>query len=635
MNISNNEVVALIKASRAAFLMIILAVFISACSDKHSDSSKPITTPAIIQGQAILGPVINASVTVEKLFNQNNEALCSTTTEESVDLDIAGTFIIPEECIDDLDALYVITVLGGVDIDANDDGVIDETYTAVIGSFHAIISGDQMHLNNWKVSAATEAAYQAAHMGISMLQLEEATIKQALEEYGDQFLSEDISGDGIISYEDTLLWHPVNDRQITLDYGTLMSIAASLELRPNEMVESIELNDVITGHMNTEYPAEIVKLSNQTALVHTEKELLYIDISENTPRLIEAVNVDNALHILEFEPDALTVIINYTNLQLVDHSSGAPKTAGSLEIHNIYKVIKVEDILYLYSGNAGSLSDLIGGSRPETTLYKVDISNRSSPTIVASRENLSYLALTWYDNELWALEIDVENSTYEFEISPISAIADEHYYLSQLNPDDLSTLNSYKVGDIYDDDTTYLIANADFEGSTVNLSVMTLSMMSEYYSMDINDPDSISEPIRTSGLDDIYYDSYPCFEESYSNDVYSDIVYPQAYEESYIDSCYSYSCFPYSCYDPNFVNGIGIIDFITDNYYIKINDLYPLDGLHQFYLEVWDKASKKRILNQSLPKQEGNHYFNADIASDGERLYLAAGNYGLIVIKLP
>ncbi len=80
-----------------------------------------------IEGQVELGPVIKALVEV---FDTEDltKPVCTSTTVDSRDLEVAGTFVIPAGCIK-ADRLYLLQASGGFDIDVDDDGILNEDDT--------------------------------------------------------------------------------------------------------------------------------------------------------------------------------------------------------------------------------------------------------------------------------------------------------------------------------------------------------------------------------------------------------------------------------------------------------------------------------------------------------------------------
>lgn len=115
-------------------------------------------------GQAVLGPIIGAAVTIRDIEDPDAVA-CTTTTIDDSDLANAGTIRFEQPCIFS-DRLYLVTITGGNDVDYNDDGIRDTQATPNTGEFRALLSGAQLLQHNWKTNALTEAAYQAVQYAL-------------------------------------------------------------------------------------------------------------------------------------------------------------------------------------------------------------------------------------------------------------------------------------------------------------------------------------------------------------------------------------------------------------------------------------------------------------------------------------
>lgn len=167
------------------------------------------------QGQVLLGPVINAEVTIHNLFNQSADNVCTTLSAESRDLEVAGTFSFPADCAVDTDQLYVITATGGYDIDVDDDGVLDDLPSAVVSPVHTIISGTQLYqVKDWKVSKLTEQMYQYIIYAKENLQLTGQQLVVVMDLLSTEQLKPGASSDKPSSYENVLTWHARFDKNI-------------------------------------------------------------------------------------------------------------------------------------------------------------------------------------------------------------------------------------------------------------------------------------------------------------------------------------------------------------------------------------------------------------------------------------
>ena len=161
------------------------------------------------EGQVLLGPVIGATVTVHKFFDDEQEILCETRTSLVLDLELGGTFTLPASCIANDDSLYVITASGGLDIDVEYDGIIDTTFTPVLDDFHTLVLGKTLYqLEGWKVSNLTQLYYQFALFAKNELKANEAQIIKIMQLFAAQYITQNLEETTGIDYADVLKWHP-------------------------------------------------------------------------------------------------------------------------------------------------------------------------------------------------------------------------------------------------------------------------------------------------------------------------------------------------------------------------------------------------------------------------------------------
>ncbi len=186
-----------------------------------------------LPGKALLGPVIGAAVEVFDITDRDTP-LCQATTTTSENLEQAGIINFPE-CYVQANKLYLVTVSGGFDIDANDDGVLDEEPTPVEGNFHAFITGEQMLEDTWQVTAVSEALFQSVQ-NLLDLGTSEEEIRQFLEDMVPQLLTEDLNGDGKIDTDDVLQFNPQIHFQSVTQYSEqhLQDVINDIHLAENK-----------------------------------------------------------------------------------------------------------------------------------------------------------------------------------------------------------------------------------------------------------------------------------------------------------------------------------------------------------------------------------------------------------------
>ncbi len=332
----------LLKIIQLAFLIILVANVI-ACGDSRSSGSSYdsgdigeggglSTTGPPKQGKALLGPVVNASVRVYGLFDRENP-LCVTTSQRSSDLDVAGTFTLPENCIVP-DKLYLVEVSGGQDIDADDDGVVDDEPTPVEGSFHAFVSGQQMIDEVWQVTAVSEAMFQSVQ-NLLDLGASEEEVRQFLEDIVPLFLAEDLNGDGKIDTDDILQFNPQIHFQSVSKFSEshLRKTIDEIHLAENNTFKEVAIEGDIVGHFDTLSAATRVYVDDKkTAYVATKTAMLVIDVSTPDNPILLGAYPTGWIYDLVVVGNLAYIGLGPLGMQLVDISDpSSPKALGRSE----------------------------------------------------------------------------------------------------------------------------------------------------------------------------------------------------------------------------------------------------------------------------------------------------------------
>ncbi len=180
--------------------------------------------PGCFQAQ-LSGPVSGAQITIVPLNLASSQPtiLQSSTPQDNIDrlgdetwqalgpllrlwflgtFNTAGTNLAP-------DRLYLVTASGGEDSDGDGDAQEDEQFTAVSGSWHAILTGSQLLESGYQVSPLTEAAYQ--WLAGSLASLSDAEILWNLGRAA-QVLVEDVNDDQQVDYLDLAAWNTLLHR---------------------------------------------------------------------------------------------------------------------------------------------------------------------------------------------------------------------------------------------------------------------------------------------------------------------------------------------------------------------------------------------------------------------------------------
>lgn len=158
---------------------------------------------------AALGPLSGASVTVSPWLQRNNVLIFSTTSSNGAFN--LNTSNLPAEFDSQL---LVVSVSGGDDIDANDDGILDAVPTPNTGTLYALVRGSDLKSRSVAVTLLSEAIFRSVQgQGDTVLQ---EAIERSMEEIAYQLFDNDLDNDGFISYGDVLSFNPTRQRDKSL-----------------------------------------------------------------------------------------------------------------------------------------------------------------------------------------------------------------------------------------------------------------------------------------------------------------------------------------------------------------------------------------------------------------------------------
>jgi len=187
------------------FLLTIILVLFTACgggSDSSSNNNNSITN-GTASGTAQLGYIKDAKVELYELSNLD-KSIATTQTSSSINTSDAGSFTFDKVSLED-DKYYLVKISNGQDIDANDDGVVDDTYTDLNGNVYTLAKGINLKSGDIRINALTDMAYQKLKGNLKSLSTADIDIKLA--NVAKEYLY-DIDGDDIISNKDILKFDP-------------------------------------------------------------------------------------------------------------------------------------------------------------------------------------------------------------------------------------------------------------------------------------------------------------------------------------------------------------------------------------------------------------------------------------------
>ncbi|MEM7290759.1 MAG: hypothetical protein AAF412_10395, partial [Pseudomonadota bacterium] len=240
-------------------------------------------------GAALLGRIVGADVTLHRYPDFDGEPICSTVTSDSTDINQAGLVVLPASCAQDA-GLYRITISGGVDIDANNDGIRDPQGTPVQGSMHALLTHVQIAQSGWAVTPLTEVAYQLQSAQFGSLASNE--VLENLDVIASLLLINSVEGNVVLDADDLNAWQPRDHGG-----GSLIEGDALLDAVVNAIVSGSSVLDAVHDEMFS-IPSFLVfsnyvqHVSGNDALiaVRSANQIHLVDV-RNENRMVERANI--------------------------------------------------------------------------------------------------------------------------------------------------------------------------------------------------------------------------------------------------------------------------------------------------------------------------------------------------------
>jgi hypothetical protein len=174
--------------------------------------------------QALNGPIAGAEINVYKAneyIDDTRKLLFTGATTTGTSIYTAGLINFPAELSDTLEdnEAYIIEIVGGSDIDLDDNKQIDVTPTINHGTMHALLSGKEIKNKGFKINILTEIAYQVSKGNLR--DADDETLIFKLNDVASRLLKEDVNGDDIVDKDDLLKWIPSSDQdKMSVDFKT-------------------------------------------------------------------------------------------------------------------------------------------------------------------------------------------------------------------------------------------------------------------------------------------------------------------------------------------------------------------------------------------------------------------------------
>ncbi len=160
--------------------------------------------------KAQLGVLSGATVKIEELGTVPYELLYTETTSSGESIEEIGNFNAHSESYKK-DKFYLLSVSGGLDMDANDDGEIDAIPTINKGTFHAIVKGEDAKAveGAFKVTTASELVYKKVESDIE----DTSTLEEKLDESAKEVLQKSTDETVEVNNADILGYDPIKHKE--------------------------------------------------------------------------------------------------------------------------------------------------------------------------------------------------------------------------------------------------------------------------------------------------------------------------------------------------------------------------------------------------------------------------------------
>ena len=237
---------------------------------------------------ALMGPLSGATVKVYKLSDLENSI------EENQTSNL-GAFSVSLNGIDD-NELLLVSVSGGVDIDANDDGVIDDTPITNNGKIRGWAKASELRNGNVNITLLSEIVYQYSKHLIG--EVHQDDLEQAMNTVSAKLLKENININNFLPMDNE------SKNKLDFDYSALIgddSLASAIYSDSNSSVLESKLNVLLStklslGDISLVQEKNYFKISLVEPIKSTitsDDSNIFINTENNTSKLIDFISKDS------------------------------------------------------------------------------------------------------------------------------------------------------------------------------------------------------------------------------------------------------------------------------------------------------------------------------------------------------
>lgn len=193
--------------------------------------SVEITATDINECRAILGPIVDATVTIFSAADTGFETPISTrkTTAGLIEGDLGGWFNVLNDSTSAGTEWHVVRITGGIDVDRTDDGLLDDSPTESLGHFYGIFRLNDLTSGYANVTALSDMVYLSLRDSIDLRTATNEQIQNFLDENTNKYVS-DINDNGVVNYDDLVRFDPFEHADIfsVIDWEIVLTSYISL-----------------------------------------------------------------------------------------------------------------------------------------------------------------------------------------------------------------------------------------------------------------------------------------------------------------------------------------------------------------------------------------------------------------------